>query len=1329
MKYRLFPSLIIRFVEKDTVHKLFFILLGLILSLDGKLMYATEPMNEETLTASEDRRFVIFKMLVADVLVPIDERDLYGLSAFERVGTEGSFTFFEDDPLFVERVQRLQTYFKIGDDFSFLDDTEQAYIEKIIESATNLLRYSHPHLLLENNPIYKITYQQLARTIMLYLEYRMKGIRRHLNTGNVEDLYSFRECSFSDHKAQQELAISSFEKQGNVRIIRKQLKKLAPSFEENSQESFSEYIAGPQNSFDNHFVKFETPPGLADIKKMLEAVIYLSRYSITNNAKFITEHRITLQNSIDSLTQLQGYVSSYGYIKLHATVEKLAQFSLNNESWNNHQKAFWEKQPIALLMGVGKTISYEYEQVDESKLKKIIKAFNSGDLSTSEECIQAHRYIYHCFIKWIHLKRLGLLAFHANKLERPFHLNIFLDASRELIPELKDVILPRIESWLSFEMTAATGNKLAEPNKSDSLPLTPTLTLLSRYTADVAYLTKLDETLSELKDLDTLPIPALLRILSIFGEVGKNISEYAKNKMNKFLWDNLIEIRDKLHHSKYYFSKLTQIFDETPALMMDLMEELKKLAIQVNGLLANLPTTWDQIKENYNEENQTAAAGQFSDKKGFYKLFGLLWSNITQEDYTKLRDTKKSRVTGVIFHRDEILRSISSVDESLAISSTIFNDHLNELTQLSKTDKKRISEFYKKLRGGGRKKYLIKEALTQINEGSQGTPFLDRIEKLQKLKMLFKNEKVQSDTSEEEWVKFLENLYDNKEKQRILTAIKAIYSPVEIEKEEAEENKKCIDLLNSEKVSPTNDEAWDQEVEDLIQKLNQFTTPAKEELDSDEKDIKIHKSLSLDLDKLGIKNKEPWEIIRRKIHARSEEKSAKKSPEIQELFSQKRINNALKNSRDAISKLFQHFEALDLITKDPNGDLGRVTLENFWNDPKLHLSVAHHIEVIRQYAEVIAESIQYLIRYDIRSPFINALNNFYHVLSLKTKKLRLAGNYFAHLHDVTEYESRTYYGLKLDLFTRSLYHVDGIPYNRRGNQVSYLPSLMRELETYANILNQTYAQFETSEIQSSIIKQTTPTVFNAIFGNQPIRFEEIEVLGDGDCGFTALSLTRNSSIQQLITKIASNDELSIELVNMVCDDAKEAFRGRDLPPKLRAKFSEIATRFDEQEDIVTTICRDLNDRYAKRQRMLGITINKSFKAEELATMLETDEDPETLVQIDALKEALNHLGTIQQEIFEQLSSPKTLIEFLQEEFLQGGRYLSYVRGSYGTLYALAHLNNFEVHIWTKNVETNNLVENFMVPARTLDTSFKIIHLYHTNYGRELNHFNKLKILL
>lgn len=1307
------------------MHKLFFILLWLILSLVGQLTYATEPMNEEPLAASKDRAFVLFKMPVVNVLVPIDERDLYGPTAFERVGTEGSFIFFEDDPLFAERVQRLQTYFKIGDDFSFLDETEQAYMGKIIESATDLLRYSHPHLLLENNPTYKVTYQQLARTIMLYLEHRMKGIRRHLNTGNVEHLYSFGECSFSDHKAQQELAISLFEKQGNVRIIRKQLKKLAPSFEENSQESFSEYLAGPKNSFDDHFVKFKAPPSLDDIKKMLEAVMYLSRYSIIDNAKFITEHRIILQNSIGSLTQLQGFISAYGYLKLHATVEKLAQASLDNESWNNH---FWEKEPIGLLMGIGRSIPYEYEQVDESKLKEMRHVLNACDLSTSEECIQAHRYIHHYFIQWIHLKRLGLLVFHANKLNRPFHFAILLDSSRELIPELKDIILPRIESWLNFEMAAATGNELAEPNKSDSLPLTSTLTLLSRYTADVAYLTKLDETLLDLKDLDTLPIPALLRILSIFGEVGKNISDYAKNKMDKILWDNFIKIRDMLHHSKYHFSKLTQILEENPGLVVDLMEDFKKLAIQVNGLLANLPTTWDQIKESYNKESQTTTAGQFSDKKGFYKLFGLLSSKITQEDYTKLRDTKKSRVTGVTFHRDAILRSISSVDEALAITLTDFNDHLKELTRLSKADKTRIPEFYKKLRGGGRKKYLIKQALIQINKESQGAPSTDRIEKLQRLKTLFENEKVQPDTTEEEWGKILESLYNNKEKQKILTSIKAIYCPVEIEKEEATEKEKCIDILNSEKISPTNDEAWDQAVEDLIEKLNQFTTSAKEELDSNEKDLKVERSLSLALDNLGIRNKEPWEIVRRKIHTRTEEKAAKQSQETQEESSQIRVNNALKNSLNAIHKLFQHFEALDLITKDTNGYLGRVSLEQFWNNPKLHLSVAHHIEVIRQYAEVIAESIQYLIHYDIRSPFIKALNDFYHALSLKTKKLRLAGNYFAHLHDAAEYESRTPYGIKFDLFTRSLYHVDGFPYNRRGDQVSYLPSLMRELKTYANILSQTYAQFETSEIQSSGIKQTTPTVFKAIFDNQPIRFEEIEVLGDGDCGFTALGLTRNSSIQQLITKMASNDELSIELVNMVCDDAKEAFRGRDLPPKLMAKFSKLATRFDEQEDIVTTICRDLNDRYAKRQRTLGITIEHSFNPEELITMLEADEDPETLIQIDALKEAQNHLGTIQQEIFEQLSSPKNLIEFLQEEFLQGGRYLSYVRGSYGTLYALAHMNNFEVHIWTKNVATNNLVENFMVPARTLDAPSKVIHLYHTNYGRELNHFNKLVIL-
>lgn len=126
--------------------------------------------------------------------------------------------------------------------------------------------------------------------------------------------------------------------------------------------------------------------------------------------------------------------------------------------------------------------------------------------------------------------------------------------------------------------------------------------------------------------------------------------------------------------------------------------------------------------------------------------------------------------------------------------------------------------------------------------------------------------------------------------------------------------------------------------------------------------------------------------------------------------------------------------------------------------------------------------------------------------------------------------------------------------------------------------------------------------------------------------------------------------------------------------------------------------------------------------------LERMSNMEAQAQRGLLVEAQTQRKTLQQTVWDQLDTREALAEFLREEFLQGGRYLSYVRGNQGTLYALAHMNNLEVHIWTRDTASENLVESFTVPARIHGAPTNIIYLHHTNYGTRLNHFNLLTMI-
>jgi hypothetical protein len=379
--------------------------------------------------------------------------------------------------------------------------------------------------------------------------------------------------------------------------------------------------------------------------------------------------------------------------------------------------------------------------------------------------------------------------------------------------------------------------------------------------------------------------------------------------------------------------------------------------------------------------------------------------------------------------------------------------------------------------------------------------------------------------------------------------------------------------------------------------------------------------------------------------------------------------------------------------------------------------------MIRHYVNTVSEAISYLIRYDTWSPYSKVLNDFYHVLSLKLERVRLAGNYFAHLHDATEFNTLPPYGVRWKLFSQVFDHVSGLPYGgRNGQPTRYLPSLRRELEDYVAILRPFYERARGLVSASPADATEAPQIFNAVFNGQPVKFAERKIAADGNCGFTGLKLTRTDSIKKLIRQL----DVDPNIAAMVRDDVREAFRGRELPPTLMARVHHSVTQLQGQEDIMDGILSTLNDQYEARQIASGLAPRR-LTVPEMIAELESIRDDEALEKMGLLINAKEKLDTIQEEIWAQLDAPVALAEFLREEFLNGGKYLSYVRGNRGTLYAIAYMNNFEVHIWTRDAATGDLVESFAVPAHGAVPPKDSIHLYNTNYGATLNHFNLLTI--
>lgn len=1426
---------------------------------------AQEPIEENL-----SPKFIFFTMPTENVLIPPIDRPQYTpADSIYRLN-------FSDDQLFNERIKRLQVYMDL-DDIS-LDDTEEAYIDQMIKSGKDIIQYSHPHILAEKekNPLYVTASQQFVHAVASYIEHRIKGIKQHLNTGNIEDFYAGLPINFAEYKKQQVLSMNNFEKNPVVKLIHRYIKALAPSLNLKERESAEEFFAKPRNSYDNTYVTFTPPPFLNKIQDALSALVFFSKWDSKNNSYFLKENRLTLYDSVSYLSRAQAFGSIYQYLKIHSYLEKLAQTPLNIKSLDNEKKDFWENPSLGLLMSIGSFIPYKYSEINEDKLKEMT-SITKNRFSKPEEIIKAYRYVHHFFIQWPQLKKLGLLVFHAKKLERSFHFDILLESAADLIPELHDIILPAMESWLNFEMAVAMRriSELKEIDSSNALSHMPNLTLLSQYASDVAYLTKLNETLSELKTVETLPPEATLRVLTILGEASKNISNRVKGQLDNDLWNHLSKMRNRIHHSHKYLRKLGRIIKETNGLGSSLLTDFKSFADQIKKILSDLPKTWAEIKDFYNSASLLLSNDP---KEGMSHLFEIMDPIISQKNYAILCKTKASRITDVEYSCEEILVAI----DTLNLDPNAFKAVLDKLTLLSLGKRKNLSEFYKRLTMGSRFQYLVSEGLKQLNkipqqdfnaeqssvfaqikklfdnplslEGSNAQDWVNILNKLSSgknksivngIKAIYnKNDTDQDEQKEKEQYKRLilrclklprdiivesitsvENAQDvdedefniyldrlnlssenkkniqefhkklrmggqleclrkeglgqlkqidirklsseqkknfdeikallenktgllvgnfdentwqvilndlcnsNKKanKSRIFNSIKSIYNLDQVNEEENNERKRYIELLLKDKFSSNSDDDWDKEFEKLIGNLKNFITSSNEKLDPAH-NIIIEKALSRALDNLGITDKKPWEIVRRKIHAKSDGSIAKtKIPSLnkKEKSAQEHIENVLDNSMTAVTGILNHIKDLDQLTKNPAGRLGRFDLNDFLTTPSLHLSAAHHVEFIRQYADIIKEAISYLIRYDIPSEYRNNLNRFYHVLSQKMKNIRELGNSFAHLHDATEFKMMTSAGIKFNLFNTVLQHVDGIPYGNKEGGVNYLRSLWKELEAYNYTLGSAYEtsknrilEAEGEHIRSTTVNNDKPhhptrAVFNATFNGQPIQFEEQKILGDGNCGFTGLGLARTASIEALMKRL--DDE---NIKRMIQDDAREAFRGRDLPPQLMKELHQSANILQNQEEIVRDFLACLNDRYIEEgQQRLGIL--------EMLHYLENAEGEEALEQKNILQKLQKQLEEIQASIDNQLGTPLFLVKFLYEEFIKGKRYLSYVKGSFGTLYALAHIHNLEVHIWVKDENTGMLIENFTVPARINDEPSNIIHLHHTD---NLNHFNLLNIV-
>ena len=525
-----------------------------------------------------------------------------------------------------------------------------------------------------------------------------------------------------------------------------------------------------------------------------------------------------------------------------------------------------------------------------------------------------------------------------------------------------------------------------------------------------------------------------------------------------------------------------------------------------------------------------------------------------------------------------------------------------------------------------------------------------------------------------------------------------------------DENKRVawIKALVGPELIPLDFAANGQSTDDLIIQL----------IDDIQENIPDEKTLSAKLGGLGIFDQTPWEHVRLELQKSNTAHSVWKNSETfkerkegkkrqQHTFGE--FIDTLKKALNATGALLSHLEKLQQLRPDPDDSNAR---ERAFKDPNITLSIEHHLELIRTEARTITDAVRHMIRHTTNEPYAKELNELYRIISLKLHAITLKGNSIAHLHHVADISGITEYGRQLLQFFDVTNYVDGLAYGGRDDVFTErLSSLINELKSLITPLRKLYKDSSTSIVNAvSVANAPYQTHFKGV----PIAFIERPVPPDGNCGWTALGLTRSKSIERLIGAILNNEMGSdrdgnpMSFAQIVHDDIFEAFTIGNLPPMLMLQLQQLSGYIHAEEQAANN---------------LQIEISHLEELEEQGKLTEDQKAHFQYLKNERAK-AKATIKDLEDKVKTHTTTPDFIAEFLHAEFLDSHEYLSYVgAGNYGTLYALAQLHNLEVHVWT--MQGGQLMETFSVPTAH---PANIIHLHHTAYGHELNHFNLLEVV-
>lgn len=546
-----------------------------------------------------------------------------------------------------------------------------------------------------------LCYQTLS-LIHTYLHYRMHAVTQNCEAINAHyypsnaspqlKLYQHPHAgtvrihmSFVQYRQKVNTSINSFKSSNNYTQIMAAISHCAPGLL-HQPRMLQDILKQSRSSFAHPQTLFFEPPHLDALQNITAAI----QDVIDTRAAVDIAAIIHIFSTFNSELSNQAKLNQLDYFicKVLAALETIAK--LQPDEVNSRKKNMVR---MCLSMGLAVTQYIEYDQLSiaTETVEQANKTLADSN-STNEQRTAAIRTLIHSQIPWKLLQNFGLLQFYCGttKLKRPQTEALIFKQLNRLCQDYQ-AILPAIKYLIHFEIEAMKGNVVSLP--ADALIATPlaTLTTLGQYGGDLVYALKIKQTLEPLDLNQPLRPQALLRILEVLGECGKNLSDTFTHATKREFWQSVKKCRDLIAHKRSYEHKIAKIFESDAGLTIQIQLELQTLWSACSQFVAQAPKAFADINAIYQGLPPI-------NSPSFTALCERAIAKLTPQDKSDLYNTAQAQITDVEQIRDSILAVINGSMAADQVLQQTFFEWVDSLYSLSNKDRTRLKNGYKNLR-------------------------------------------------------------------------------------------------------------------------------------------------------------------------------------------------------------------------------------------------------------------------------------------------------------------------------------------------------------------------------------------------------------------------------------------------------------------------------------------------------------------------------------------------------------------------------------------------------------------------------------------------------